>query len=238
MELASIARNAIETSRPLIDGGKLQLAISLPSESIVLNGDPVRLGQIFANLLNNAAKYTNEGGQIWFTARKESDEVVVSVRDTGIGIRKEALSQVFDMFMQGDRATNRAQGGLGIGLTLVRSLVELHGGSVSATSGGPGNGSEFVVRLPLAKSDERSESSESPSNSGRVLPSHRILVVDDNVDSATTLGTLLRFLGGEVQVAHDGPAALEAIEKYRPDVVLLDIGMPGMDGFEVARRVS
>ena len=110
VELASIVRNAIETSRPLIDGGKLQLAISLPSESIVLNGDPVRLGQIFANLLNNAAKYTNEGGQIWFTARKESDEVVVSVRDTGIGIRKEALSQVFDMFMQGDRATNRSAG--------------------------------------------------------------------------------------------------------------------------------
>ena len=115
--------------------------------------------------------------------------------------------------------------------------MELHGGSVSATSGGPGNGSEFVVRLPLEQSDQRSERSESPSNSGRVLPSRRILVVDDNVDSATTLGTLLRFLGGEVQVAHDGPAALEAIERYRPDVVLLDIGMPGMDGFEVARRV-
>jgi PAS domain S-box-containing protein len=238
VELAAVARNAIETSRPLIDSAGIQLAISLPQEPIMLHGDPVRLGQIFANLLNNAAKYTNDGGQIWFTAAREGNQVVVSVRDTGIGIREEVLPKVFEMFMQADRGTSRSQGGLGIGLTLVRSLVEMHGGSVSAHSEGAGRGSEFIVRLPAASEKESMPAvSQSPGRTSHVLPSRRILVVDDNVDSATTLGTLLRFLGGDVQIAHDGPAALAAMEKYRPDVVLLDIGMPGMDGYEVAKRI-
>jgi CheY-like chemotaxis protein len=203
------------------------------------NGDPVRLSQIFANLLNNAAKYTNKGGQIWFTAKRDGAVAVISVRDTGIGIPKEILVKVFDMFMQADRASNRSQGGLGIGLTLVRSLVEMHGGSVSAHSEGPGRGSEFVVRLPAADEQQEGAAATIRSSSGATsaLPPRRILVVDDNVDSATTLATLLKFLGGEVQVAYDGPAALAAIEKYRPDVVLLDIGMPGMDGYEVAKRI-
>jgi two-component system CheB/CheR fusion protein len=237
VELASVARNAIETSRPLIDAAGIQLAISLPQERITLYGDPVRLGQIFANLLNNAAKYTNEGGQIWFTARSESGEAVISVRDTGIGIPKDVLPKVFDMFMQVDRATNRSQGGLGIGLTLVRSLVELHSGSVSAQSDGPGTGSEFVVRLPLAKAEAKSQRPHEPLAPARALPFRRILVVDDNVDSAATLGMLLKFLGADVQTANDGRAALDAIGKYKPDVVLLDIGMPGMDGFEVAKQI-
>jgi PAS domain S-box-containing protein len=237
VELAAIARNAIETSRPLIDGAQLQLAISLPHEPIVLFGDPVRLAQIFANLLNNAAKYTNEGGQIWFTARKEAGNVVVSIRDTGIGIPNDVLPKIFDMFMQVDRATNRSQGGLGIGLTLVRSLVELHEGTITVHSEGPGKGSEFIVRLPLAKADPASKQSPSPRGADHILPSRRILVVDDNVDSATSLGMLLKYLGADIQVAHDGPAALASIESYRPDVVLLDIGMPGMDGYEVAKRV-
>jgi PAS domain S-box-containing protein len=238
IELAAVARNAIETSRPLIDSAGIQLAISLPQEPIELHGDPVRLAQVFANLLNNAAKYTNEGGQIWFTAKREGNEAIVSVRDTGIGIRKDMLPKVFDMFMQADWATTRAQGGLGIGLTLVRSLVEMHGGAVWAHSDGPDRGSEFVVRLPATKQKESaSPSFQSPSSPSQVLPSRRILVVDDNVDSATTLGTLLKYLGGDVQIAHDGPAALAAIENYRPNVVLLDIGMPGMDGYEVAKRI-
>jgi CheY-like chemotaxis protein len=237
VELAAIARNAIETSRPLIDAAGVQLAIALPQEPIIVNGDPVRLGQIFANLLNNAAKYTNEGGQIWFTARQENREAVVSVRDTGIGIPPNVLPKVFDMFMQVDRSTNRSQGGLGIGLTLVRSLVELHEGTVSVQSEGPGAGSEFIVRLPLAVEQRKSTSFSSAIEAARGTPTRRILVVDDNVDSAATLGMLLKYLGADVHVVHDGAAALAALEKYRPDIVLLDIGMPGMDGLEVARRI-
>jgi PAS domain S-box-containing protein len=237
VELAAIARNAIETSRPLIDAARLQLAISLPQEPLMLFGDPVRLAQVFANLLNNAAKYTNEGGQIWFMARSEAGEVIVSIRDTGIGIPGDMLPKIFDMFMQVDRATNRSQGGLGIGLTLVRSLIELHEGSITTQSEGLDKGSEFIVRLPLAKAEF--EPRESPSDRGpeQVLPGRRILVVDDNVDSAKSLGMLLKYLGAEVQVAHDGRSALSTIERYRPDVVLLDIGMPGMDGYEVAKQV-
>jgi PAS domain S-box-containing protein len=237
IELAAVARAAIETSRPLIDAAGVQLAISLPQEPVMLNGDPVRLGQVFINLLNNAAKYTNEDGQIWFTARREGNEAVVSVRDTGVGIEPESLAKVFDMFMQVDRSTTRAQGGLGIGLTLVRSLVEMHGGSVAAISEGPGLGSEFIVRLPLSTEEWTAAQAPSSTAPEGVLPSCRILVVDDNVDSATTLGMLLKFLGADVHLAHDGPAALDAVRKHRPNVVLLDIGMPGMDGYEVARRV-
>jgi PAS domain S-box-containing protein len=237
LELAAVTRNAVETSRPLIDSSGVQLAISLPQEPIIVDGDPVRLGQVFANLLNNAAKYTNQGGQIWFTARREGEEAVISIRDTGIGIPPDVVPKVFDMFMQVDGATTRAQGGLGIGLTLVRSLVELHDGTVAARSEGPGAGSEFIVRLPVAVDQPRSTSQPSSTEATRAAPSRRVLVVDDNVDSAATLGTLLRYLGADVHVVNDGAAALTAMERYRPDVVLLDIGMPGMDGFEVARRI-
>ena len=237
VDLAAVVRNAIETSRPLIDTAGLQLAISLPQVPLTLFGDPVRLSQIFANLLNNAAKYTNPGGQIWFSARREGPEVVVSIRDNGIGIPTDVLPKIFDMFMQVDRTTNRSQGGLGIGLTLVRSLTELHEGSISARSPGTGKGSEFIVRLPLMKTEPESKALKSKRGANQVLPDRRILVVDDNVDSATSLGMLLKCLGADVQVAHSGPAALAAIESHRPDVVLLDIGMPGMDGYEVAKRI-
>ena len=237
VELAAVARNAIETSRPLIDAAGLQLAISLPQDPIMLDGDPIRLAQVFANLLNNAAKYTDRGGQIWFSAKREENDVVITVRDSGIGISAELLPKVFDMFMQVDRSTDRSQGGLGIGLTLVRSLVELHSGSVEAHSAGPGCGSEFRVRLPIQTPSRDAHQGSLPAAAVNVLPSRRILVVDDNVDSAKTLGMLLKYLGGDVVVVHDGPAALNAIDDYRPAVVLLDIGMPGMDGFEVARRI-
>jgi PAS domain S-box-containing protein len=239
VELAAVVRSAVETSRPLIEAARHQLAISLPAEPLLLDADPVRLAQVLANLLNNAAKYTEEEGQIWLTARREGADAVVSVRDTGMGIPAEMLRKVFDLFTQVDRNYSRAQGGLGIGLTLVRSLVDKHGGSVEVKSDGPGRGSESVVRLPLRKEEGGRRKEEStPSDSSFLLPnsSLKMLVVDDNRDAADSLGLLLKLLGAEVLTVHDGSAALEALRTYQPSVVLLDIGMPGMDGYEVARR--
>jgi signal transduction histidine kinase/ActR/RegA family two-component response regulator len=236
-DLATVIRSAIETSKPLIEAGQHQLAIAIPREPIPLYGDAVRLGQVFANLLNNAAKYTDRGGQICLNAKCDGDEAVVSVRDNGIGISARILPVIFDMFMQANRATDRSQGGLGIGLTLVKSLVELHGGSISVHSEGLGQGSEFVVRLPIAVPQQHEQQQAPPSRSSERLPQRRVLVVDDNEDAASSLGMLLKYLGTDVEVVHDGPTALSMIERYRPDVVLLDIGMPGMDGFEVARRI-
>jgi PAS domain S-box-containing protein len=242
VELAAVIRSAVETSRPLIESARHQLAIALPPEPLTLEADPVRLAQVFANLLNNAAKYTEEGGQIWLAARVAGDgrgspaEVVVTVRDTGVGIAAEMLPRVFEMFTQVDRSLGRAQGGLGIGLALVRSLVQLHGGSVEVKSDGPARGSEFTVRLPLL-SRPRSPSSGRGVRPPAALPSQRILVVDDNRDAADTLGMLLKFLGADVRAVNDGPAALDALRAFRPAVVLMDLGMPGMDGYEVARQV-
>src|SRR6185436_12538649 len=193
------------------------------------------LAQVLANLLNNAAKYTPEGGRIWLTARRAGSNVEISVRDSGAGIPAEVLPKVFDLFMQGERTYSRAQGGLGIGLTLVRSLVNLHGGSVEAKSGGPGRGSEFLVRLPLAAAQLAAADGGRYARPAAVAP-RRILVVDDNRDAADSLGMLLKFLGADVYTANDGPAALEAFRTYRPSVVLLDIGLPEMDGYELARR--
>jgi signal transduction histidine kinase/CheY-like chemotaxis protein len=236
VELAAVILSAVEASRPLIEASRHQLAISLPGDPLILHGDPVRLSQVFANLLNNAAKYMNEGGQIWLTASQQDGSVVVSVRDTGIGIPAEMLPRIFKMFTQVDRSTRQAQGGLGIGLTLVRTLVEMHGGEVEAKSPGTNQGSEFVVRLPLSK-EAYATGSILPEVREPVLPNRRVLVVDDNRDAAESLGVLLSLLGAEVRVVNDGPAALEILSEYQPSVVLLDIGMPGMDGYEVARRI-
>ncbi|MBI2824928.1 MAG: PAS domain S-box protein [Planctomycetia bacterium] len=235
-DLATILRSAVETSKPLITAADHQLAITIPQEPIPLYGDAVRLSQIFANLLNNAAKYTDRRGQIWLSARPEGGEIIVSVRDNGIGMTASMLPKVFEMFMQADRSANRSQGGLGIGLTLVKRLTEMHGGSVSVHSEGPGHGTEFIVRLPVAATQTHHRQ-PSVNQKSTTLSQRRLLVVDDNEDSAASLGMLLKFLGTDVQVVHDGATALTMIESYRPDVVLLDIGMPGMDGFEVARRV-
>jgi signal transduction histidine kinase/CheY-like chemotaxis protein len=234
LDLTAIVKAAIETSRPVLDNLRHEIKVQFDSEQICVVGDPVRLTQVFANLLNNAAKYTNHGGQITISTRREHGDAVVSVRDNGIGIAPGLLSQVFDMFMQVDRSTRRSQGGLGIGLTLVRSLVQMHGGSVEARSEGPGLGSEFIVRLPLIV--ERTMPLET---ARRILPlpSRRILIVDDSRDGGETLAMLLRVLGAEVALAHSGRAALECVSTFKPDVVLLDIGMPGMDGYEVARRI-
>jgi len=236
VEVAAIIRSAVEASRPLIDESRHQLAISVPPEPLIILGDSVRLSQVVSNLLNNAAKYMDEGGQIWLGAKKLGDHVVLSVRDTGIGIPPEMLPEIFKMFTQVDRAKRQAQGGLGIGLALVRTLVEMHGGEVEAHSLGVGQGSEFSIRLPLSKVTSAS-SRDAASTRTPVLPNHRVLVVDDNRDGAQSLGLLLKLLGAEVQVVHDGAAALEIIPSYAPTVVLLDIGMPGMDGYEVARRI-
>jgi PAS domain S-box-containing protein len=236
-DLATVLRSAIETSKPLIEAAEHQLAISIPSEPIPLRGDAVRLSQVFSNLLNNAAKYTDGQGQISLSARREGREIVVSVRDSGIGIPTSMLPAVFKMFVQADRSTNRSQGGLGIGLTLAKRLVEMHGGTITAHSAGAGQGSEFVVRLPIATVEAPRAVPLVLEEKPKSLPQRRVLVVDDNEDAAASMGMLLKFLGTQVQVAHDGETALKIIERDRPDVVLLDIGMPGMDGFEVARRV-
>jgi two-component system, sensor histidine kinase len=233
LDLVSVLREAVETSRPAVEAGKHELIVDLPV-ALPIEGDPVRLTQVFANLLTNAAKYTNAGGRIELQARQDEARAVVSVHDNGIGIPASHLESVFDMFMQVDRSNRRAQGGLGIGLTLVRSLVEMHGGRVEARSDGPGKGSQFIVELPamggVGLEPERRVASHA-------FPRRRILVVDDNRDAADTLGELLEVLGATVTVAHSGRAALEAVGQFDPDAVLLDIGMPEMDGYEVARRL-
>lgn len=235
-DLASIIRMAVETSKPLITSAEHELTISLPEDPIPLLVDGVRLAQVFANLLNNAAKYTEPNGRIWLSGRLENSEVVVSVRDNGIGISPKQLPVVFEMFMQADRTNTRTQGGLGIGLTLVRKLVEMHGGTVTAQSEGEGAGSEFVVRLPVAVANPQDVPRQAPVERG-ATPTRRVLVVDDNEDAASSLAMLLKLLGIEVRIANDGLTALALVEKHHPDVVLLDIGMPEMDGMEVARRI-
>ena len=236
VELASILAAAIETSRPLIDGGGHQLTVSLPSEPLVLDADPMRLAQVFANLINNAAKYTDPGGRIAITARREGESAVITVTDNGVGIPAHALNMVFEMFAQAEPANSRSQTGLGIGLTLVRNLVDMHGGNVTAASEGRGRGSQFTVRLPLtARPQVDKENAAIAAPSVRPLP--RVLVVDDNRDAADSLGALLQIMGAEVRVAHDGFAALEEFDTFHPGVVVLDLGMPELDGYEVARRI-
>jgi PAS domain S-box-containing protein len=236
-DLATLIRGAVESSKPLIESREHQLLISLPCTPVPMHGDPVRLGQVFANLLNNAAKYTKPGGRIWIKAEVDGGGATISVKDNGIGLSADMLPLVFDMFMQVDRSTNRAHGGLGIGLTLAKNLVELHGGAISVKSDGPGNGSEFVVRLPVSM--DRQSTSRRPALDEIVssVSRRRVLVVDDNRDAAATMGMLLNVLGADVDIAFDGAAALAAVESHQPDVVLLDLGMPGMDGYEVARRI-
>ena len=239
LDVSQVIETALETSRPVIEASAHRLVVKLPPEGLRLDGDLTRLAQVVSNLLNNAAKYTPAGGNIELTVERQGREGVITVRDDGIGIPPDMLSQVFDMFTQVDRNRDRAQGGLGIGLTLVRKLVEMHGGIALARSEGEGKGSEFVIRLPLATDDLGMDGRDGDARiSGTVNPPRRrILVVDDNQDSASSLAMLLRIMGNEVRMAADGMAALELAPAFRPDVVLLDIGMPGMSGHEVARRM-
>jgi PAS domain S-box-containing protein len=236
VELAAVIQSAVEGSKPLIEDFQHQLAISLPPEPLNVEADPVRLEQIISNLLNNAAKYTDPGGQIWLTAQRQSDRAALSVRDSGIGISPDMLPRIFEMFTQVEHSTGRTQGGLGIGLTLVRSLVEMHGGKVEARSEGPGKGSEFIVRLPL-EDTPRTEIVRGNMRHCGQLSSKRVLVVDDNRDAADSLGKLLNLAGAEARAVYSGSAALELLATYQPRVLLVDIGMPDMDGYELARRV-
>jgi PAS domain S-box-containing protein len=235
--LAAIVEHAVESSRPFVERHRHQLAISLPAEPMFVEGDMVRLSQVFANLLNNAAKYTEDGGRIALSARCEGGAVVVSIRDTGIGIPSDMLSRVFEMFTQVDSVLRRTQDGLGIGLSLVRSLVEMHGGSAEARSDGLGHGSEFTVRLPLATTQRSEAAPEDGRARSEPSPALRVLVVDDNRDAADSLRIFLELLSADVTVAYDGESALEAIRLCRPSIVVLDLGMPGLDGYTVAERV-
>ena len=240
LELAPVVRRAVEAIQFTLEGRGHALVVSLPDGPIRLEADPTRLEQILWNLLSNAAKYTEPGGRIRLEGQRVAGEVVIRVRDTGIGIEREMLPRIFEMFTQVDHRSTRALDGLGIGLGLVKSLVEMHGGTITAGSDGPGMGSEFVVRLPALPAGRETPAVAAPGHGAAPAPGppRRILVVDDNADAALSLAKLLRRLyGQEVRVAHDGPEALDVAEEFRPEVVLLDIAMPAMDGYEVARRL-
>jgi PAS domain S-box-containing protein len=236
LELAQAILQAVEASRPLMESMEHEFSLRLPAEPMYVHADPVRLAQVFGNLINNACKYTEPGGAVSLCAAREGDHVLVSISDTGVGLAREALPTIFDMFTQVDGTIERSQGGLGIGLTLVRRLVDLHGGSVEATSDGPGKGSTFLVRLPLLLEQEDDEPNPSPlpqeATTGR-----RILVVDDNQDAALSLTMLLELTGNTAQVAYDGLEALQIAEAFLPEVILLDIGLPHLNGLEVCRQI-
>ena len=236
VELSSVILQAVEVARPLFDLAEQKLTVALPDEPVYLNADPARLAQVFGNLLNNSSKYTKPKGSIWLSVQLIDSEVLVTVKDNGWGIPADKLGKIFDMFMQVDRSSERSQSGLGIGLTLVKRLTEMHGGSIEAKSAGEGQGSEFVVRLPiLGKPTE--VGTPQPDTVSQSPQVRRILIVDDNKDSADSLAMLLEITGNQTYQAHDGVEAIEAIEKYRPEVVLLDIGLPKLNGHEVCRRV-
>jgi PAS domain S-box-containing protein len=237
VELAAVVAQAIETVRPRAETSGLDLSIELPPAPIHVDADPIRLAQVFANLLDNACKYTERGGRVALDVELNEGEVVVRVRDTGIGIASDFLPHLFDKFSQAVPALERAQGGLGIGLALVQGLLGLHGGTVTAHSEGPGRGSEFVVRLPVPAPASPAARWESPVESPAPVPKRRILVVDDNRDSTASLSMLLQLQGHEVTMAYDGLQAVELCEKVRPDVVLLDIGMPRLNGYDACRRI-
>lgn len=236
VELSSVIQQAVEVARPLVDSAMHHLSIDLPDEPVYLNADRARLAQLFGNLLNNSCKYTRPGGTVLLTAKRVGDEVVVTVKDNGAGIPSDKLDSIFDMFMQVDRKSERSQGGLGIGLTLVKRLTEMHGGSIEARSAGEGQGSEFIVRLPVLNRPA-TQGGNGPGMESDLQPQRRILIVDDNRDSADSLAMLMEITGNKTYMAHDGAEAVEAAEKYRPEVVLLDIGLPKLDGYEVCRRV-
>lgn len=237
IELREVIKAAVETSRPLIEQRGHKLTVRSPSAPIHVDGDPVRLAQVISNLLNNAAKYTERGGRIWLTATRKGNDAVIKVRDTGIGIPAEVMPHIFQMFTQADRTVHGSSGGLGIGLTLVKRLIEMHGGTITAQSDGREKGSEFIVRVPTASASLQQLEIDSEEATTEPTNPIRILVVDDNQDSADSLGLLLKLLGNEVRVAHDGLAAVDLANEFQPRVVLLDIGLPTLNGFEAAERI-
>jgi len=235
VNLNALIEQVVEASRPLADAEGHEITVVVPAVPIQLSADAVRLGQVFGNLLNNAYKYTDPGGTITVRVEQLANEVVVTVADTGAGIPADRLHGIFEMFAQVETSRERAQGGLGIGLTLVRRLGEMHGGSVEARSAGPGRGSEFIVRLPIVV--EPRAAAPAPAVAPAAIDRRRILVVDDNRDAAASLAMLLELDGHTIVSAHDGPSAYAAAETHRPEIALVDIGLPGMDGYEVCRRI-
>jgi CheY-like chemotaxis protein/two-component sensor histidine kinase len=237
VDLRVVMNRAADSARPLLASRRHEFSLLLPTEPLWVDGDPGRLEQVGVNLLTNAAKYTDPGGLVRMTVARQGDEAVVRVRDNGVGIPADMLPRVFDLFTQVDGALSRSHGGLGIGLALVRTLVEMHGGRVTAASGGLGNGSEFAVKLPVLANGAGRELTTTLEPGERAGRPRRVLVVEDNVDAGDSLSMLLRLYGHEVPVARTGPSALEVAAAFRPSLVLLDIGLPGMDGYEVARRL-
>lgn len=237
VDWAAVAQQAVETARPLIEANRHTIDIRLPEQPLRLYGDPARLQQILSNLLINAAKYTPSGGRIVFSTERRNHQVVVRVADNGIGISAEMLPHVFDMFAQDELARRHAEGGLGLGLSLTRSLTELHGGQVEVFSDGPGRGSEFRVHLPCVEATAAAPEPPAAPAKRTANRQAKVMVVDDNRDVAQTLASLIKHHGYQVEIAHDGPSAVERAAEYRPDLLLIDIGLPGIDGYEVARRL-
>jgi len=233
-DLGTVIEQAVEAVRPLAEASGLEISVRWPAAPIRLSADAVRLGQVFGNLLNNACKYTDRGGTITVRVDRSADEAVVTVADTGAGIPADRLHGIFEMFAQVETSRDRSQGGLGIGLTLVRRLVEMHGGSVDARSAGAAQGSEFIVRLPIVQ-QPHAVAARPPVGTGPI-ERRRMLVVDDNRDAAGSLAMLLELDGHAIVTAYDGASAYSAAESHRPEVALLDIGLPGIDGYELARR--
>jgi CheY-like chemotaxis protein len=238
VEVSAFINRAVEEIQPTIDAGGHELMLSMPARSVLVDGDIVRLSQVISNVLSNAAKFTEKSSQIWLSVDRTEDEVAIRVRDQGVGMTPDTLASIFNLFAQADSALARSRGGLGIGLTLVKRIVELHGGTVEATSQGLSQGSEFVVRLPVSA---ESRAATKPGMHGPpAQPKHaarRILVVDDNVDAAISVVKLLKLWGHDVQTAFSGPEALEVARKFKPQIVLLDIGMPEMSRYEVVKQL-
>jgi CheY-like chemotaxis protein len=237
VELRVVVNHAAESVRPLMNARKHEFSVSLPTKPIWVEADPARMEQVVVNLLNNAAKYTDPGGLIQMTLSQEDAEAVIQVRDNGVGIAAEMLPHIFELFTQVDGSLGRSYGGLGIGLALARNLVEMHAGSLQAASAGSRKGCEFTIKMPVLSVPPPHESKITLAPRQPAGPSLRVLIVEDNVDAGDTLGLLLRLHGHTVQIARSGAAALEMVSFARPDVVLLDIGLPGMDGYQVAERL-
>lgn len=235
VDLATVLASALESSRPLIEEMEHRLQVTLPWQPVVIDADPIRMAQVFMNLLNNAAKYSDRKGSIRVAAELQGGDVVVSVRDSGIGIAPDQFARIFEMFSQVDRSLERSQGGLGIGLSLVKNLVEMHGGKIEAHSGGPGKGSEFIVRIPIAA--EAALPGELKTEHALPRTSLRILVVDDNRDGANSLSLMLRVMGNDIRTAYDGQEAVAVAEEFRPNLILLDIGLPKLNGYEACRLI-
>jgi CheY-like chemotaxis protein/nitrogen-specific signal transduction histidine kinase len=239
VELTELVVHAAEAARLMAAGSEQRIVLELPNEAIHVDADPVRLSQVVGNLLNNASRYSDSGALIVCAVRREAEDAVISVKDNGVGIPPARIEEIFDMFSQLERTLERSRGGLGIGLHLVKRLVELHGGTVTARSAGLSQGSEFIVRLPAASARTAADATGAPMpiRAAREQPPKRILVVDDNVDAALSLSMLLNLSGRETELAHDGLEAVEKAAGYRPDAILLDIGMPKMNGYEVCRTI-